>query len=155
DGRTTTVSVPTMRFGRTDFWMTVGLFLMNGLVCLVGGSLVSLLQPRAQATRAFLVLSFFDALFAFTAASIYLPHPAWRSVLHLLAQATFPATYVQFGLVVPVVRPILRRHPWLLAVPYLVSAVLTLWAWLGYYATPPQLLPLHAAYVYSALAIAL
>ena len=155
DGHRIDVSVPTMRFGAIDYWLTVGLFLVNGLVCLVGGSVVSLLQPRAQATRAFLVLSFFNALFAFTAAAIYLPNPGWLSALHLLAQATFPATYIHFGLVVPVARPILRRRPALLSLPYLVSAGLTLWAWHGYYASPPQVLPLHAAYIYSALAIAL
>jgi signal transduction histidine kinase len=154
DGRTFDVHVPTMRFGGLDYWLTLGLFVVNGFLSFGSGFVVSLLRPRDRAARAFLLLGFFHGLFPWTGTALYQPDLTWLSRVHYLTQATFPATFVHFGLVFPVERPISRRYPWVLALPYLVSAAITAWIWTGYYATPPSTLPLHAAYLWSALSIA-
>ncbi|MFN8545341.1 MAG: ATP-binding protein [Candidatus Binatia bacterium] len=148
-------TVPTMRFGAEDYWLTVGLFVINGVLMLIAGVLVASLQPRHPEAQAFLVLCVATGLFGLTGTSLYLPDCPWLTRLHYLTQATFPATFIHFGLVFPIVRPrVVRRPRWLL-LPYLVAAGITAGIWQDLAAPRPTLVPLYAAYLFSALSIVL
>ena len=153
DGRVETRVVPTMRFRPLDYALTLGLFLVNGAVALAGAATVSLLRPRLPASRAFLALGIMWGLFPITGTTLYHPDLAWMSRLHYLTQATFPATFIHLGLVFPVEREFVRRRPWLLGLPYLMSALITAWIFVSYYASPPSVRPLHAAYWYASFAL--
>ena len=133
--------------------LTLGLFVANGFIALAGAAVVSLLRPRLAASGAFLAFGIVWGLFPLTGTTLYHPELAWLSRLHYLTQATFPATFIHLGLVFPVERDVVRRHRALLALPYVVSAVIATWIFVAYYATPPSVRPLHAAYAYAALSM--
>jgi signal transduction histidine kinase len=152
--RTITRTVATMRFGARDYWLTVGAFLVNGMILVGTGVLIGLLQPRRLAARVYLLLGFVTGMFAFTGTALYHPDYCWLSPLHLAAQAFFPATFLHFAFVFPEPRPWVQRRPMWLAAPYLVSALLAAWMITGFDASPPRLAPLYVAYRYSALSIA-
>src|SRR5262249_45048858 len=150
DGERFERTVPSMRFKARDYWLTVGLFLANGVLDLIAGFTVIFLQPRAADSRGFLAFCISSAVFALTGTALYLPEHPWLGQLHYLSQAMFPAAYIHFALVFPVVRPFLRRDRRWLAVPYGVSTLLTLAIWWDQARPVPTLLPLHAAYLFSA-----
>jgi signal transduction histidine kinase len=153
DGTIESRRVPTMRFGRRDYLLTLGLFVLNGFVGLGAGFLVSLLKPRSPSARGFLLYGFFWGLFPLTGIALYDTDLTWLSPVHYVAQAVFPATFIHFGLVFPVEREIVRQRPRLLLAPYLVSAVLLIWIYRSYLAEPPSWLPLQVTYLYSAVSM--
>jgi signal transduction histidine kinase len=150
---TLVVTVPTMRFGTRDYWLTVGLFVVNGFLALGAGLVVGLLQPSRPDARAFLLFGFFVALFALTGTAVYHPDLAWLTPLHLVSQVAFPAAFIHFALVFPVERRVVARQPAWLAAPYLIAALLAAWTIPNFSAIPPDLTPLYISYLYSALAI--
>ncbi len=153
DGATITRDVPAMRFTPRDYWLTVGLYIVFGLVSVGAGIAVALLQPHTRTARVFLGQSLVIALFAFTGTACYEPNLWSLSSVHVLTQAVFPATFIHLGWVFPVERPFVVRNPRWLALPYAIGTALTLWIWHEFYAVPPGTTSLYAAYLYSALAI--
>lgn len=153
DGTTFTRVVPTMRFTASHYWLTVGIFLIFGLLSIGSGVAVALLQPRTLAARAFLSQGFFGGIFALTATALYQPDLWWLSRLQLAAQATFPAAMIHLGLVFPETRPLVARRPWLIWVPYAVAGLLTAWMMVDFYRLPPGLAAYSAASLYFAFAI--
>jgi len=152
--QTFTRTAATMRFGVRDYWLTVGAFLLNGVILIGTGALIALLQPRNLAARVYLLLGFVTGMWSLTGTALYHPDHCWLSPLHLIAQAFFPATFIHFAFVFPEPRPWVTRRPGWLAAPYLVSAVLAAWMIAGFGGSPPSLTPLYTAYRYSALSIA-
>ncbi len=153
NGETFTRVVPTMRFTMVHYALTVGVFLVFGWISLAGGMIVALLQPHTPAARAFLSQGFFGGLFALTATALYQPDLWWLSRLQLGMQATFAAAMVHLGLVFPETRAVTTRRPWIIGVPYAVSAVLTAWMMVDFYRAVPGLAAYHAASLYLAVAI--
>ena len=153
DGRTETRHVPTMRFAPVDYALTLGLFVLNGFMGLLGGFVVALLRPRNPAARAFLLYGFFWGLFPLTGTTLYDPELAWLSPLYWVAQTVFPATFIHLGLVFPVERDVVRRRPVVLVVPYLISLALLGWIFHSYFADPPSWLPLQATFLYSGISM--
>ncbi|MEB2286202.1 MAG: hypothetical protein B6D46_00030 [Polyangiaceae bacterium UTPRO1] len=152
-GRTTTLTVATMRFGGRDYWLTVGLYLVFALTSIGTGVAVGILQPRTRAARAFLVQGVCTGVFALTGAALYGPSLWWLSPLHLLMQAAFPAAFIHLGLVFPVERRFVARRPEWIAVPYVLALAIAAWAIVGFYAEPPALTGLYCSYYFTALAI--
>ncbi len=146
-------TVPTMRFGDVDYWMTTGLFTLNGWMYLAAAGLVLWLQPASRAAAAFFVMGVTLALFPLSAAALYRGGGTWVLVLHLVSQALFPATFIHLGLTFPVERRVVHERRWLLAVPYVVAVVLALASIAGLRADPPDLRPLYAVNVFAVVAI--
>jgi signal transduction histidine kinase len=153
DGETFTRTVPTMRFGWRDWLLTVGLFVVNGVLFVAAGVGVFLMQPMRVSARAFLVLCFFFALFPLTAPPIYDPAWSWLTPLQLLASSIFPASFIHLGLVFPVERHVIRRQPAWLLLPYAVGVVLGLVTIRGFYSTPPDLTPVYVGSLWCVLGI--
>ena len=146
-------TVPTMRFTASHYWLTLGAFLVFGLLSVGAGVVVAALQPDTAAARAFLSQGFFAGVFGLSAPFLYQPDLWGLTWLHNLSQAMFPAAFIHFGLTFPEERPLIVRHPTWIATPYLVSAVLTVWMLAEYYAAPPDMTPYYVICVYSALSI--
>ena len=53
EGKTLSRTVPTMRFTAADYRLTVGAFLVFGLLSVGAGIVVAVLQPETAAARAF------------------------------------------------------------------------------------------------------
>ncbi len=153
DGRRDTRRIPTMLFQPFDYAATLGLFVLNGLMGLLAGFVVSLLKPRNAAARAFLLYGFFWGLFPLTGTALYDPDLAWLSPFYFVTQAVFPATFIHLGLVFPTERNFVRRHPASLYVPYVVSAALFAWISHSYFAEPPSWRPLQAAFLYNGISM--
>jgi signal transduction histidine kinase len=153
DGATLDRTVATMRFGAQDYWLTVGLLAVFGLLSVAAGVIVGALQPHTPAARAFLVQGVFTGVFALTGTGLYHPDLWWMIHPHALAQAAFPAAFVHLGLVFPVSRRVVQRHPAVLAAPYVVALVLLAWIYGAFFAEPPDMTPFHATYVWSAVGI--
>ncbi len=152
-GHTFTRTIPSMRFGLRDWWLTVGLFAVFGVFSIAMGTIVGVLQPRLRAAHAFLIQGILTGLYALTGSALY--HPALEplSRLHHLAQGLFPAAFIHLGLTFPVTREFVRREPaWLLA-PYVVGALISLWVYTSFYGEHPNTLPLYVSYLWAALAI--
>ncbi len=153
DGKTETRRVPTMLFRPFDYAMTLGLFVLDGIIGLFAGFVVSLLKPRSPAARGFLLYGFFWGLFPLTGTALYHPDLAWLAPGYFVAQAVFPATFIHFGLVFPIERRIVRRWPALLVLPYVVSAALVAWIFHSYFADPPSWTPVQATFLYSGISM--
>src|SRR5207247_1747657 len=67
DGRVLSITAPTMRFGARDYWLTFGLFILNGLLVIGTGVAVGLLQPRTEEAKAFLTFGACSGLLMLTA----------------------------------------------------------------------------------------
>ncbi len=153
DGRVLERVVPAMRFGWQDWALTVGAMAVFGLVSVLAGIVVALLQPRTQAALAFLIFGVVTGLFGSSGGALYLP-AGWPVLeLQLLAQAFFPATFLHLGLVFPVVHPAVQRHRALLVVPYVIAGGLAVWTLGGFLHEPPWLGPIYADFVFSAVGI--
>jgi signal transduction histidine kinase len=147
DGRQVEVDVPSMRFGWGDFAQTLLPLLLLGLAASVSGVLVGVLQPGTHAARAYLANGVFAAVFVFTGCLLYWPAGGrgWAAT-HLAAQALFAASLVHLGLTFPTPRAPVRRRPGLVGLLYAGALVLTVWQWAGFFADPPDLRGLYAAY---------
>ena len=153
DGARFERTVPTMRFARLDYLMTIGLFTANGWLPLAAGALIFFLQPASRAARVFFLMGVTYAIFPFTGMLLYRPPGAWVAPVHLTAQALLPATFLHLAWTFPVERQPAARRRWVLGVPYLVSAALALWSVLRFRAVPPDLTPLYAVWLLAACAI--
>jgi signal transduction histidine kinase len=153
DGQAETRRIPSMTFELQDYLFTLGLFVLNGWIGLLAGFAVNMLRPRDPAARGFMLYGFFWGLFPLTGITLYDPSLSWLSPAYWIAQTVFPATFLHFGLVFPVERPIVRRHRWILALPYAVSLALLAWIRTSYFADPPSWAPLRATFLYSSLSM--
>jgi signal transduction histidine kinase len=153
DRQTFTRTVPTMEFGRRDYWLTVGLLGMFGVLSIAMGVGVGLLQPRLRAAHAFLLQGVLTGLYALTGTALYDPDLEGLSRLHHVFQALFPASFIHLGLTFPVTRDFVRRRPTWLTVPYILGLLLSLWVYASFYASVPDTAPLYATYLWAALAI--
>jgi signal transduction histidine kinase/FtsH-binding integral membrane protein len=146
-------TVATMRFRERDFWMTTGLFALNGWLYLGAAALVLFLQPARRAAHVFFAMGINLTLFALTAAALYRSPGPWLAVVHFTTQALFPATFVHLACMFPVERSTRARRLRLLAVPYALSTVLAIASIRGFFAEPPDLRPLYPVWIYAALSI--
>ncbi len=152
-GRVFDLIVPTMRFGWTDWFLTVGLMALFGVVSITAGVVVALLQPRTAAARAFLLFGVVTGLFGLTGSALYRPS-GWAFLeLHILTQAMFPATFFHLGLVFPVPQRIVERRPGVVVLPYVVGLVLAFWLLRDFTKTPPDLAAVYATFLFSAAGI--
>ena len=152
-GRTMTAVVPTMRFTARDYWLTVGIFALFGVVALGLGVLVGLLQPDTQAARAFLLQGSVTGLYALAGTALYHPHLSWLSPLYALVQSLLAATFIHLWLVFPVPRRFIMRDRRWLAVPYGVAVIVFLWFLAGFYASPPDTTPIYVSFLYTGIGL--
>lgn len=138
-GRTTELTVPTMRFEPIDYWSTAGLLTVNDWLYFGAAALVFFLQPRTRAAGVFFLMGMNLTVYALTAIMLHHPLGRWVTVMHFAAQALFPATIVHLALTFPVERrPIVARRR-LLVIPYVLATVLAVASVRGFYAEPPNL----------------
>lgn len=116
-------TVPTRRFGASDYAFLFGAYLLNGLLFCAIGLMVLWLEPHAAATRGLAAATLATGTFVITAADLYGPH--WFFRLHVAAETAMIAGFVHLALVFPTDR--LRRHRTsFLALLYAATAALAL-----------------------------
>jgi signal transduction histidine kinase len=152
-GTTTEITVPTMRFQASDYWLTAGLLTVNGWLYLGAATLIFFLQSRTRAAGVFFLMGMNLGVYALTAVTLYHPLGSWVTALHFCSQAFFPATVIHLGAIFPIERRLVVERPGLLAVPYAAAAILALTSVLGFYAEPPDLRPVYAVDVFIAAAL--
>ncbi len=112
--------VPTRLTTRRDFLRFLGEGLLPGLLTLAFGALVFVLKPGVPQSWVFLGFSLVSYLVSVTYADA---HTTYRlTPLFLTAWAFWPATFIHLALIFPQRRRVVRRHPHIVWLPYLVSA---------------------------------
>lgn len=154
DGEALARSVQTMRFRWRDFWLTVGIFGVCGVVALGLGLLVGLVQPGTPAARAFLLQGSVTGLYALTGSALYRPELWWLAPLYCVAQTVLPATFIHLVWVFPVPRRFVARQPAWVLLPYGVAGVLIVWLLKGFFGDPPDPRPLYATFAFTAVGLA-
>ena len=123
DGRTLDINITTGRIGiKSVLWRSGTIFLI-GLVYVVIGVLVFLMKPKALESRLFLVMSCFIGAHLSYSAPSDLMHPLWLFDLRLFIDVVFPAPIIHLAMRFPRTWPLIRRHPWIWVIPYLISIV--------------------------------
>jgi class 3 adenylate cyclase len=151
DGETFERRVATMTFRGYDYALTLGLFAFNGLVILVMGAIVGLLSPQNRQARVFLLASVLMGVYALSSTDLYRAHRFWE--LHWMLQCITPAALIHLALVFPVERVTGASGRALVAVPYLGGAVLGIVLLRGMAATPVDLRPFYASFVFTVVAL--
>ncbi len=155
DGKEFLYSAPTRRFTIGDYLQTCGILLLFGLLSLSFALAVGLLQPHTTQARVYLYSVAAAGVYPITGTLLYQPQPATiLTTLYLVSEAFFPALWIHLALVFPVARGFVGTRKRLLALPYVISAVLAV-AWVrGYYAQPPRMAAVYAISFCVAVAIA-
>src|SRR5262245_22963995 len=125
EGRVTRV-VPSAVFGGADWSVTLGAYVLNGLVFLVTGLAVFYLKPESPQSRALLAFGTIWGLVLLLAVDVLTAGHLQR--LYFLLQGLAPATILHLALRFPEVR---RRHTALLVAAYglgLVAGTVQVWA---------------------------
>lgn len=141
-----TKAVPSMRFGRGDWFAALGPYAWNGAVFLLTGLAVFYLKPESPQSRA--VLAFGLVWGATLMLAIDLFTRGWLDRLYFVCEALAPAAGVHLALQVP--EPRLRGRGWLVAFYATAFAVGLLQVW-AFGRSPQTLVPLNDA-VYLAIA---
>jgi class 3 adenylate cyclase len=123
--RSTEVVVPTRRFTWVDFKQFLVDGLVPGLLLLGMGAAVISLKPERAESRLFLGFCLVSAVVALTYTDFNTTHRFSR--LFLAAWALSPAMFAHLALTFPEPRAVVRRHPWIVAVPHVVAGALGLW----------------------------
>jgi class 3 adenylate cyclase len=140
------VAVRTMRFTWADFVMTFAITFVAGLLYLALGAVVFFLKPDTQVSWVFLVMAACLGLYSTTAFDIQSTHAGFIR-LYLFVLTLLPAALIHLSLLFPQRLPLLDRHPWVQAVPYLVSAALIL-PMQVLYPRPTFMVPYRIAFAY-------
>jgi len=96
DGTVREVTIRTQRFGRRDWLLLHGAFLLNGTVFLGSGLIVWLLRSRAPMARAMLAWGMACGVFLLTAMDLYGPAIFFRA--HVIAESLLAPSLLQMGL---------------------------------------------------------
>jgi len=123
DGGIVELPVRTMRFTLTDFVVIFGTLLLVSIIFLVIGSIVFVMKPDTPVSWTFFLLCFFLGLFNVTAFDVAATHRGFVR-WYFFATAFLPAAGAHMSLLFPQQRDIVRRHPWVQALPYLVATCL-------------------------------
>ncbi len=121
NGVSSALTLASSRFTSRDYLMLFVPYLISGLGLILISVCVWYMKPEAAASRALLLGAIAPGVFAITAADLYGPWRFFR--LHVLGEAFFPALLIHLGLVFPEDR-FKRCRGLLIAMPYLVSAIL-------------------------------
>jgi signal transduction histidine kinase len=95
-GRVREVTIAAQRFGRRDWLLLHGAFLLNGTVFLGSGLIVWLLRSRAPMARAMLAWGMACGVFLLTAMDLYGPATFFRA--HVIAESLLAPSLLQMGL---------------------------------------------------------
>ena len=119
--RETQRTIPSRRFGVTDFTLLFGTYLLNGIV--LGAVALAILMARGRETTAAAVVPFLlvSAGFGLSAMDLYGPARLFR--LHALCESILWAAVLHLALFYPQPVGALRRRPALVVLPYAVAAV--------------------------------
>lgn len=104
-----------------NFWVLYGI----GLVYLGIGVWVYLVRGKSRTGRAlsfFCITTSLGTILIFDLSSTHFAVPLWSSSVALAA-----GSLVSLGMRFPVEWHIVKRYPWMLALPYLISILLSLW----------------------------
>jgi signal transduction histidine kinase len=94
-GQVREVTIDSQRFGRRDWLLLHGAFLLNGAVFIGSGLIVWLLRPRAPMARAMLAWGMACGVFLITAMDLYGPAIFFRA--HVIAEALMPPSLLQMS----------------------------------------------------------
>ncbi len=103
-----------------------GYLWLLGLCYLFIGSIVFLMKSHEKSSWIFFFLMVIFGLFITFLYKTGKMEPGFLEQVNIFLYATAPAALFHFALTFPSERTIVRKHPWMLAVPYFVSAVLFL-----------------------------
>jgi signal transduction histidine kinase len=117
DGAVRDVTVPSQRFGRQDWILLYGAFLLTGSVFLGSGLIVWFLRPSSPMARALLAWGLACGVFLLTAMDLY--HPATFFRLHVVGEALTAPTLLQMALTLAP-----PRHAWLRFAGYPLALVI-------------------------------
>jgi len=95
-GQVHEITIDSQRFGRRDWLLLHGAFLLNGAVFLGSGLIVWLLRPRAPMARAMLAWGMACGVFLLTAMDLYGPALFFRA--HVVAEPLMPPSLLQMSL---------------------------------------------------------
>jgi class 3 adenylate cyclase len=121
-GRLVEAEIPTRVGTVRDFKRFVFDSLLPGLVVLVMGAVVLVLRSGAPETRLFLAFCLLNAVTSIAFTDLMTTHRFTR--LFLAVWPWSAAIFLHLALTFPEPRRIARRHPWVVWLPHLVSAVL-------------------------------
>jgi class 3 adenylate cyclase len=123
DGRVLEMRLGTMRFTWLDLFMTFGITFLSGWVYLSIGVAVFVLKPDTEVSWVFFLACLFLSLFTITSFDVQSTH--WGFIrLYFLVNALFPAAFVHLSLLFPERVRGLAARPHVLAVPYVLAALL-------------------------------
>ncbi|MEO8602117.1 MAG: ATP-binding protein [bacterium] len=148
------LTLPTRRFGWSDYAQTFGVLLLFGVAWLVCGVTVAVLQPGTRQARVFLLQSAIAGLYPITAVFLYRPGFVWLGRACVILECLLGATWIHLALVFPVERAVDGWRRWLVWACYAVGLVLGVAVVVGLSRTPPHLAPLYAEYSFAALGLA-
>ena len=151
--RSVEITVPTMTFTRRDFWLTVGIFGLCGVLASALGIGVGLAQPDTAAARAFLLQGTVTGLYALTGTALYHPQLWFLAPLYCVTQTLLPATFIHLVLVFPVARRLVVRRPLVVWIPYAIATALILWLLPAFVGSPPDPTPLYATFGFTAVGL--
>ena len=123
DGEIIKVEIPTMRFTWLDLVMTYGATFLAGIFYITIGSIVFVLKLNTRVSWVFFIACFLLSLYSITNFDLVSTQYGFiRGIM--IAQAFLPAAFLHFGLYFPRPSALVLKHPYVQAVPYVISALL-------------------------------
>jgi len=127
-GRRFALTIKNIPIGfKSSFYKSGFLFLL-GLCYAVIGLLVFLMKPHAHSSWVFLLFTIVFGLFIAYLYKISTMTPFWIEYVHIFIYTFTPATFIHLALSFPQERKILQSRPWFQLVPYIVAALLFIYA---------------------------
>jgi class 3 adenylate cyclase len=124
EGRTFAVTVKNVPSGFARVFKISGFFFVLGFCYALIGTLVFLMKPHRRASWIFfLYASIFGMLLTFFRQLSTLS-PSWLENLIIFAYCFTPTVFIHLAFSFPEERGLLKKHPYIQLVPYLISAVL-------------------------------
>ena len=121
DGESVTDSVTHEALGWKRTLYQSGLFWLIGMLFLGLGVLVFLMKPYDPASWAFLLMTIFSGIYISYTAPSARYQPFFLYNVEMMAPVFVPAAMLHLAAVFPQRRALVRRHRWVLAIPYLIS----------------------------------
>lgn len=124
EGKIIGVTIPSMRFSGTDFWMIYGPYILEGILYLIIGLIVFILKPDTEVSWVYLLGCFIQGASSFTSFDAESTHlmPIW---FRLPMDAFLPAFIIHLSLLFPEKLKLIEKYPTVKVIPYILSTILT------------------------------
>ena len=150
DGQTVSRSLASRIFEAGDFIQTYAVLLVFGLISLGAGIAVGFLQPATRQARVYHLQAVVVGLYAVTGATLY--HGGWTAltVFYVVLESCVGVTFMHLALRFPIERDLGRWRRVILTALYAFALLETVLALRGFYAEPPDLVPIRRNYLINA-----